>query len=35
MQILMDEEVFHIAFIDNKERENYNPIDEARHYKKA
>jgi ParB family chromosome partitioning protein len=32
---LTDEEAFHIAFIDNKERENHNPIDEARHYKKA
>ncbi len=30
---LSDEDTFHISFIDNKERENYNPIDEARHYK--
>ena len=32
---LTDEEAFHIAFIDNKEREDHNPIDEARHYRKA
>lgn len=32
---LSDEDTFHISFIDNKERENYNPIDESRHYKKA
>lgn len=32
---LTDEESFHMAFIDNQERENHNPIDEARHYKIA
>ena len=32
---LSDEDAFHISFVDNQERENLNPIDEARHYRKA
>ncbi len=32
---LSDEESFHLSFIDNDEREGYNPVDEAQHYKKA
>lgn len=30
---LSDEDAENLSFIDNKEREGYNPIDEARHYR--
>lgn len=30
---LSDEESESLSFIDNKERKNYNPVDEARHYR--
>lgn len=29
---ISDEDAFHLAFIDNKERNNLNPLEEAEHY---